>query len=486
MGQIVLIEDDVACRQMVRRVLAQKGHTVQEAATAPEGIELARRELPDLILSDINLGEVDGYSVLSVVRSTPALANVPVILMTGGADATSMRRGMEGGADDFLLKPFTAASLIGAVEARLKKQESVRREAAETQARLLAMLEATPDLVATARADGRLVYVNRAGRRLLGLGEAELAQGLTLRDLVPATQRERFRNETLPTAASEGMWSGEGLLQLPGDQQMPVSLVVLAHRVADGALESFSTIMRDLSQQKQAQSALSELAGALMRSQDDERRRLGRELHDSTAQSLAALEIGLTRVRKQAAVLDEGAREQLNQCLQLAKQCSKEIRTVSYLLHPPLLDEMGLISAVRWYLDGFSQRSGIEVKLDVPEAPCRLSPEYELALFRVVQEALSNIHRYAGSKTAQVRLAVDAQRVQLEVADQGRGIPTDQLRRFQVQGVSTGVGLSGMRERVHLLQGELEVDSDSTGTRIRVSLPLASTSHEQGAHPHRR
>ncbi len=472
MGQILVIEDDAACRDVVRRILAVKRHTVIEAATAEDGLRLAHEDRPDLILTDINLGDADGFSILASVRATPALATIPVIMMTGRGIASDMRRGMDSGADDYLQKPFDALSLIGAVEARLHKQDILRREAAENQARLLGLLEATPDLVGLARADGQLAYLNRAGRALLGLGEDASVAHLALADLVAPSSRTDFLQHALPSARLRGVWSGEGFLRRPNGVEMPVSQVIVARFTEGGRVDSLAAIMRDLSGQKQAENALSVLAGALMRSQDDERRRIGRELHDSTAQALAALEIELSRVQRQLGGAESRAGASLAECMALAKQCSQETRTISYLLHPPLLDEMGLVSAVRWFLDGFAQRSGIDVAFRATENFDRLPEAIELTLFRVVQECLSNIHRSSGSKTARIELIREPGSVCLEVSDQGRGIPPAVLAEFQRVGVSTGVGLTGMRERVRQLHGTFALEQTSPGTRIAIRLPV--------------
>ncbi len=473
MGQILVIEDDAACRDIVRRILAVKRHSVVEAATAEDGLRLAKENRPDLILTDINLGDADGFSILAAVRANPSLATIPVIMMTGRQEATDMRRGMDSGADDYLQKPFDTLSLIAAVEARLQKQETLRREAVETQARLLAMLEATPDLVGLARPDGQLAYLNQAGRALLGLNEDEPVARFSLADLVSPSSRDEFLEEALPQSRIRGVWSGEGFLRRLSGVEMPVSQVLVTRYTEDGRVDSLATIMRDLTDQKQAESAMSLLAGALMRSQDDERRRIGRELHDSTAQAMAALEIELSRLQRQLGANEAAPPNNLTQCVRLAKQCSQEIRTMSYLLHPPLLDEMGLVSAVRWFLDGFAQRSGIEVKFEASEGFDRLPEQIELTLFRVVQECLSNIHRSSGSKTASVKLVREKRSVRLEVSDEGKGIPAEVLNEFQRSGVSTGVGLSGMRERVRQLRGTFQIEPGSPGTRVWVMLPVS-------------
>jgi len=218
--------------------------------------------------------------------------------------------------------------------------------------------------------------------------------------------------------------------------------------------------------------AVREMAARIMQLQDEERRKMGRDLHDSTGQTLAALEINLgilSRVSKSNA--DARTLELIAQCIELADKCSSEIRTASYLLHPPLLDEMGLSSALRWYADGFSKRSNIQVKLELPEAGQRLPDEVELSLFRVVQEALTNIHRHSGSATASIVLKITAQEIVLEIADGGCGISSDELRNFHEGGSSLGVGLAGMRQRIQQLGGDLRIQSSKAGSIVKVRAP---------------
>jgi len=234
----------------------------------------------------------------------------------------------------------------------------------------------------------------------------------------------------------------------------------------------FLAVILDITERKLAEEALHELTGRLLRLQDEERRRIGRELHDSTAQALAALEVNLSLVHKAADALATQPRELLAESVGLAQQCSNEIRTVAYLLHPPLLDELGLASALRWHVEGFAKRSGIRVDLDLPEQMERLSAEHELALFRVARESLANVHRHSGSQTAAICLRPEAGRVALEVSDSGRGMPEPVLRSFAANAGTFGVGLSGMRERLRQLGGHLELESGPGGTRVRAVLKM--------------
>ena len=220
-------------------------------------------------------------------------------------------------------------------------------------------------------------------------------------------------------------------------------------------------------EREQALADLSRTASELMRLQDDERRRIGRDLHDSTGQTLAALELSLARVIQSPPAAGE-RRELLEQCAQLASQCSNEIRTASYMLHPPLLDDLGLLSALRWLADGFHERSGIEVRLDLPNSMPRLSRDEELTLFRIAQEALTNVHRHAESPWASVRLREGKESIVLEIEDQGLG---NRAAGASGGSFALGVGLAGMRERVRQVGGSLTIEAGSSGTLVRATLP---------------
>ena len=217
--------------------------------------------------------------------------------------------------------------------------------------------------------------------------------------------------------------------------------------------------------------ALQNLSQRLLKVQDEERRRVARDLHDSTGQTLAALKMGI-------AVLEERLKQ--NQCTSdvlseiaaLADQAIQEIRTTSYLLHPPLLDEAGFNSAAQWYVDGFGKRSGIKVRLDLATKRERLPITIETALFRVLQESLTNVHRHSGALEVSIRFQYQAETVMLEIRDCGRGIPMERLTRLREANSETGVGLAGMRERLTELNGKLEIESDRHGTSLRAIVPL--------------
>ena len=217
---------------------------------------------------------------------------------------------------------------------------------------------------------------------------------------------------------------------------------------------------------------LRELSKRLLQTQDEERRRIARDLHDSAGQIVTALGMNLASItRRVGRETDIG--KIAEETHELVHQLSKEIRTLSYLLHPPLLDENGLSDAIRWYMQGLAERSGLKFALDIPEDFGRLPDDMEVAIFRIVQECLTNIHRHSGGKTATIRLARDKENVFLEIQDDGTGIPDETLAAIRTQ--RSGVGTTGMRERVGHFRGTIDIQSNSNGTKISVTFPLSGT-----------
>jgi PAS domain S-box-containing protein len=218
---------------------------------------------------------------------------------------------------------------------------------------------------------------------------------------------------------------------------------------------------------------LRELSHHLMQIQDEERRHIARELHDSAGQILAALGLNLATVRLHSKNGSPKLTQVAEEAQELVTQLSKEIRTMSYLLHPPLLDESGLSPALNWYLQGLRERSGLEITKSIPENFGRLSREMELAIFRIVQECLTNVHRHSGSNVAAIRMDRIDGGVFLEIEDAGGGISPERLLEIQSQGA--GVGIRGMRERILQFGGEMKVQSNGRGTKVSITLPCSQT-----------
>src|ERR1700678_3471686 len=217
---------------------------------------------------------------------------------------------------------------------------------------------------------------------------------------------------------------------------------------------------------------LQKLSQQLLKVQDEERRRVARDLHDHTGQTLAALKMAAASLEYKLQ-RGEGTADVLCDISALADQALKEIRTTSYLLHPPMLDEVGFTAAAQWYVQGFGERSGIEASLDFVKSPERLSMAIETALFRVLQEGLTNVHRYSGSSKVSVCFKHQEEAAVLEIADRGCGIQEELLKSLSEGGAEIGVGLAGMRERLDELNGVLEINSNGSGTTLRATVPLA-------------
>jgi len=355
------------------------------------------------------------------------------------------------------------------------------REAAEAAAhaseeRFRLLVEGVKDYaIYMVDADGHVLSWNRGAERIKGYKRDEII-GKHYSVFYPAEDIQAGKPQLhLRIAAEEGQVESEGWrVRKDGSRFWASTLITPLYDEHDGHLRGFSKVTRDITERKKAEEALRELSGRVLAAQDQERRRLARELHDSTAQTLAALSLNLSTLA-QSANLGESpaASKALAESINLADEACDELRTFSYLLHPPLLDEAGLYRALRWYVDGFSRRAGLQVDLQVPSDHQALSQDLQVALFRIVQESLTNIHRHSGSPKAEIRIATDAERVTLEVRDYGRGVPSIPDEPHGGGLSDLGVGIRGMRERVRQLGGTMEISSADPGTRVQAVLPLS-------------
>jgi PAS domain S-box-containing protein len=245
------------------------------------------------------------------------------------------------------------------------------------------------------------------------------------------------------------------------------------------AITQLGVIAVDVTGRRIAEEALRKLSGRLLGIQDQERRRIARELHDSLGQYLAGLKIAIEMLANSPAAVQNGAL--LKECADILEKAIAETRTLSHLLHPPLLDEAGFASAASWFVTGFSQRSGIPVSLELPDDIPRLPEAIEIALFRVLQESLTNVHRHSHTSAAEIKVETDAEQISIEIRDHGRGMPAHVMEQIRAEGPKLGVGLAGMRERIHELGGTFEVSSDQHGTVIRAAVPLRVCEESQRA-----
>jgi signal transduction histidine kinase len=286
-----------------------------------------------------------------------------------------------------------------------------------------------------------------------------------------ATEEARLRNITHLQQRAQAL-ENEIAERKRAEQELRIAHNELEARVLERTIELQQKNIQILQQAEVLESAnqsLRQLSARLLRVQDDERRRIARDLHDSTGQIVALLSMNLYALETEAGKTSPELAKAMSENIHIVNQISGELRTISYLLHPPLLDEMGLVSALRWYVEGFAQRSGVKVNLELAGDIGRLSAELETAIFRVIQECLTNIHRHSESPTAVIRMYASSGSLILEIEDQGKGIAQDKLLKMAA---SSGVGLRGMRERIKDFHGEFEIASDEKGTRVKVAVPL--------------
>ena len=365
-----------------------------------------------------------------------------------------------------------AHRLIGAL---IDLTEASMGEGALSQ--MAAIVEQSGDAIVVKSPDGLVVSWNAGAERLFGYRSDEMI-GRHIGILVPEGRREE--EEKLLTAVRAG-----GLIS-PYDSErvcrsgdvVPVSIVASPIKDRAGRVIGISTIARDVTEQKNNRLAmermnedLRRLSGELLRAEDEARRQIARDLHDGVAQTFAAVCMNLSALEQSPSLQgDDDAAHRIADSIELAKEGSRELRTLSYLLHPPLLDELGLSSALKNFVEGFTRRTGIAVALDLDELG-RLSPEAEIAVFRIVQESLSNAQRHGVATRIGIRAKRRGERLELEIEDNGRGIKGGWPWR-EKSGVLFGVGIPGMKERARRLGGDLDIESVPGRTVVRVTLPM--------------
>ena len=621
-AKILFADDNADMRQYVRRLFGRDCQlTVAEDGGA--ALQLARETLPDLILSDVMMPRLDGFALLNEVRRDPLLKSTPVILISARAGEEAWIEGLESGADDYLVKPFSARELLARVAshiamARLRRQaeeweRTLRAGAESDQVRLREMLMHVPAAICILNGpEHRFAYVNLEFVKTTRREQAEKLVGKTIGEGLPEVEgqgiiellddvyrtgepyvgierkfllpgvdgvpEERYftftyqplrgsqgkiegvfvhgvdvtaqvtsrraielseeRLRMAQSAARAGSWEWDPqtdthllspeLHQIfgtePGDpdhvaewyarvhsEDMPrvrelmnkgfVSgemdfeyryfhrqlglrwLYCKGRRIRDEA-RMFGVVLDVTDRKNSEQSSREnerkirdrEISWELLRAQDEERRHIARELHDSAGQTLALLGMNLGLLAESVEETAPDVAQSADDALELVEQLTREIRTTSYLLHPPLLEESGLTAALTWYIRGLMERSGLDITLNIPDEFGRLPRDMELAVFRLVQECLTNIHRHSDSKSASIQAVRESGKVLIEVGDQGKGIPAEKLAEIQLSGA--GVGIRGMRERLRRFNGELTIQSDGSGTKVTAVIPVPKETSE--------
>jgi PAS domain S-box-containing protein len=355
------------------------------------------------------------------------------------------------------------------------KKEIAERWRAEDRIRLI--IDTVPVMAWSVRPDGIVDFLNQRWMDYAGLSLAQYVADPTA-PIHPHDTPGALELWRAQMALGEGYDDEMRLRRADGEYRR---FLVRTEPLRDesGRVVKWYGVSIDVEDRKRAEEELEEtlshlraLTASLVRAQDDERRRIARMLHETTAQDLAALKMLLGRLGRTTVGVSGADRALLAESIDLAERSIAELRTLSYLLHPPFLDENGLLSAVRWYARGFADRSGIAVDLEVPPTFERLPQDVETTLFRIVQEALTNIHRHARSATARIRLKAEGGRLTLEIEDRGRGMSPDVLSSVTSGRGAPGVGTAGMRERLQQLGGALHIESSDRGTTLRATVPL--------------
>ena len=389
----------------------------------------------------------------------------------------------------------------GISQSLLDELPALRLQADKAIGLLAAIVDSSDDAIVSKTVEGIITSWNKSAERLFGYAASEaIGQHISL--IIPLNRRDE------ETVIIERIKRGERIehfdtVRIRKDKTLlDISLTISPVRDASGKIVGASKIARDITQRKRIERELHEsqeryrtladaletqvqlrtqeleksnldlrdLSGRLLESQDHERRHIARELHDSAGQTLAALSMQLGKVSADVKKNPAQLAKDVQGAEELVQHLSDEIRTTSYLLHPPLLDESGISSALSWYVQGLAERSSLAIDLKVSDNLGRLPSEMELLLFRLVQECLTNIHRHSESKTARIRIERGESNVYVEVQDRGRGMSPERLAEIQSQG--TGVGIRGMRERVRHFRGDLVIESNGSGTKVYATLPL--------------
>jgi two-component system sensor histidine kinase UhpB len=398
----------------------------------------------------------------------------------------------------------------------LDELPSLRLKADKAIGLLAAIVDSCEDAIVSKTLEGVITTWNAGAERLFGYTASEaIGQHISL--IIPADRRDEEVHIIEQIKRGERIEHFDTVRVRKDKNSVDISLTISPVRDSSGKIVGASKIARDITQRKRDERALHEseeryrtLAGALntqiqfrtqelerrnlelrelshllLQSQDEERRHIARELHDSAGQTLASLSMNLAGIGRDLKNNPALLAKEVQAAEGLVRDLTQEIRTTSYLLHPPLLDEIGILSALSWYVEGLAERSGLKIDLQVPDNLERLPAEMELLIFRLVQECLTNIHRHSGSKTALIRIELEGTNIQVKVEDQGAGMTPERLAEIQAQG--KGVGIRGMRERVGHFCGDLIIESSSSGTRVCATLPLNArpskdhSSSQQGA-----
>lgn len=389
----------------------------------------------------------------------------------------TVRRRKDGGTFDVSLtiSPIRDAGgkVIGAsnVARDMSERKRIERALRESEQRYRAITEATPIMVWMAGLDKLCYYFNKGWLDFVGR-TLEQESGNGWAENVHPDDFDRCLQIYVSSFDARRPFEMQYRLRHHSGQYRRILDCAVPRYAPDGSFEGYVGGCLDIHGQKEAEEKArrADVSFQLLKGQDEERRHIARELHDSAGQTLTVLGIDVAQLSQEAARSAPMLAEKIDRIQETIQQLHTEIRTTSYLLHPPMLDESGLYSAVSWYVKGLQERSCLEVRLDISEDFGRLPRDMELLIFRLVQECLTNIHRHSDSKTAAIRIARSSNQITLDIQDQGKGMSPPRLA--EVQSGRSGLGIRGMRERLRQFEGTIDIESDSAGTRVVATVPI--------------
>ena len=514
--RILIVDDHEVIRKSVRNMLAAHSdwEVCGEAEDGVEAVEKARALQPDVILMDVAMPRMDGVQATkAILREMP---DADVIIVSQNDPVILSKQAAESRASAHLAKGTMSRDLMPTIERVVANRNGQRilnidfweQKLAEGATDLLAaIVDSSDDAIISKSLEGIITSWNKGAERLFGHTREE-AVGRHITLIIPEDRREEEVGILQRLKRGERIDHIETIRKRKDGALLELSVTISPVKDNTGRIVGASKVARDITNAKrierelrdsedrlrrlsdnlelevrartrelehrnteilQQSRQLRELSNRLLKTQEDERRHIARELHDSAGQLVAALGMNIAGIMEYAKA-DPDLGKIAKDTDHLVQQLGKEIRTTSYLLHPPLLDENGLPQAIRWYMQGLKERSGLAVELDIPEDFGRLPADLEMSVFRIVQECLTNIHRHSGSKTAAIHLSRDADRVVLEIQDHGSGISPEKLAAIRAQ--RTGVGITGMIERVRHFHGEMDIQSSEAGAIVSVTLPV--------------
>ncbi len=469
--KILLVDDNPDNLVSIEAALEALNEEIVSARSGTEALRYLLESDFAAILLDVKMPDMDGFETAELIRSRKRSQHTPILFLTAYRNEEHLFRGYDLGAVDFLFKPIVPEILRSkvAVFVELSRSAQIQRRQAEILAKaelkFRSLLEAAPDAMLITTAEGEIVLVNSRADDMFGYSRQELL-GKNIRVVVPSWTMSSYHVGELSSVCKNGSTFPSEIGSSPLQTEEGL-LITSAIRDISERKRAEQRIAEQTQQLHEANRELRHLSSRIVAIRDEERRRLGRELHDSQGQYLAAIKMNLEMIETTDAALSTLQKSALTEAITLLERSMREIRVISHLLHPPLLDEIGLQAVVPWYLNSFSERSGIQIDLDMPSDISKLPDQVELAVFRVLQECLTNVHRHSGSKVAKVRILPDETSVILEVSDRGRGLNSQNGSDPVI-----GVGITGMRERIRELGGQFEINSSPEGTIVRAVLPI--------------